>query len=91
MGRATVYRCGCGRRRRQHAGQCDDCYRKRREALRQEAQAHVERGTCPLCGTRLVRNLALTGWWQCGAYASESHRRPEFVGLPACAFQCFTE
>jgi len=55
------------------------------------ARAIVATGTCPDCGTALIRNSALAGWWQCGAYATASHRQPAFVGLPACGFQTFTE
>jgi hypothetical protein len=55
------------------------------------ARAIVATGTCPDCGTALIRNTALAGWWQCGAYATASHRRPAFAGLPSCAFQTFTE
>jgi ssDNA-binding Zn-finger/Zn-ribbon topoisomerase 1 len=57
--------------------------------LNAEALAHVQRGTCPHCGTKLVRNSALTGWYQCGAYACEDFRTAEFKGLPSCSFQCF--
>lgn len=59
--------------------------------LHAEAMEHAKRGTCPRCGTKLIRNLALAGWWQCGAYASPSHRRPEYLGLAQCSFQCFTK
>lgn len=31
-----------------------------------EAQAIVAKGVCPKCGTKLYRNLSLSGWWQCG-------------------------
>lgn len=54
-------------------------------------QVHVTRGTCPDCGTKLVRNSAMAGWWQCGAYATEAFRAPEFKGLPSCHWQGFTE
>lgn len=66
-------------------------HQARMNALHEEAQGHVNRGTCPCCGTALRRNLALTGWWQCGAYACEAMREPQFRGLPSCSFQCFTE
>ncbi len=72
-------------------GTCKVCSKARSERLYAEAQAHVERGTCPYCGTALKRNSALTGWWQCGAYACEAMRAPEFKGLPSCSFQCFTK
>lgn len=55
-----------------------------------EAQAIVARGVCPKCGTPLVRNLALAGWYQCGAYADVAFRQPQFRALPQCSFQTFT-
>jgi hypothetical protein len=55
------------------------------------ARAIVDTGVCPCCGTALIRNNALAGWWQCGAYATASHRQPQFLGLPSCSFQTFTE
>lgn len=56
-----------------------------------DARAVVAGGVCPSCGTRLVRNSAMAGWWQCGAYACEAMRATEFQGLPTCHFQTFTE
>lgn len=85
----TVSRCDCGKRKSKHSLECRACHAKRMAACAAEAFAHVARGTCPHCGTKLVRNLALTGWYQCGAYATESFRKPEFRGLPSCSFQCF--
>ena len=37
----------------------------------------VATGKCPKCGSELKRNLAISGWWQCGEYKQ-------------CGFQCFT-
>lgn len=59
--------------------------------LLDEARAIVATGICPDCGTPLVRNSALAGWWQCGAYATPSFRKPEHHDLSACHFQTFTE
>lgn len=59
--------------------------------LKAAAAVVVAAGKCPQCGTGLVRNLALAGWWQCGAYASGTFRRPEYRDLPSCSFQTFTE
>lgn len=56
-----------------------------------EAGRVVATGTCPQCGTKLRRNLALTGWWQCGAFGRPDFRQPECCDLPDCSFQCFTE
>ena len=55
------------------------------------ARGIVATGTCPDCGTPLIRNSALAGWWQCGAYACEAFRAPAYKGLPSCHFQTFTE
>jgi hypothetical protein len=56
-----------------------------------DARRAVLTGACPQCGTALRRNLALAGWWQCGAHGEPSFRKPEHRDLPACSFQCFTE
>ena len=73
---------------------CPECVAVARDDVATEAlraQLIVNTGVCPDCGTGLVRNTALSGWWQCGAYATESHRQPHFRGLPKCHFQTFTE
>jgi len=67
---------------------------KRQERLAEitaEAVLVVSTGRCPQCGTPLIRNTSMYGWWQCGAYACEAFRAPEFRGLPECHFQCFTD
>lgn len=66
-------------------------HRERMNAVHAEAAQHVTRGTCPQCGCGLRRNLALAGWWQCGAYGEPSFRQPEHRDAPHCGFQCFTE
>lgn len=63
----------------------------RMAALKAEAGKIVATGICPQCGTTLVRNLALAGWWQCGAYGEPSFRRPEHKDRAHCSFQTFTE
>ena len=65
--------------------------KNRLDELLEKARAVVATGTCPDCGTKLLRNSALAGWWQCGAYACEQMRQPQFRGLPKCHFQAFTE
>ena len=65
--------------------------RELRERRLEKAKQIVATGQCPQCGTRLVHNSALGGWWQCGAYACEAMRKPEFKGLPSCSFQIFTQ
>lgn len=62
----------------------------RQEARYAEAERIVATGKCPECGTGLIRNLALTGWWQCGGYASPGFRKPGFENAPKCHFQIFT-
>jgi ribosomal protein L37AE/L43A len=57
--------------------------------LHAQARAVVATGTCPRCGSKLVRNLALAGWWQCEQYGAVTHRaRPDD---PQCGFQTFTD
>ena len=65
-------------------------YDARLTQRRAEAAKVVASGVCPDCGTKLVRNSALTGWWQCGAYGEPSFRQSGFAHLPHCSFQCFT-
>lgn len=60
-------------------------------ALKAEAARIVATGKCPDCGTGLVRNLALAGWWQCGGVGAPGFRKPGFENAPACSFQTFTE
>jgi len=66
-------------------------HQQRMHSLHQQAQKIVTTGRCPDCGTGLVRNLALAGWWQCGGYATATHRQPEYRAVAKCGFQTFTE
>lgn len=53
-----------------------------------ETTAVVLTGKCPQCGSKLRRNLALTGWWQCEQYGAVGFRaRSEDA---ACSWQGFT-
>lgn len=62
--------------------------RARIEAARAEAKRFVATGKCPLCGSKLRRNLSLAGWYQCEQLGAEGFRaRPT---EPPCSFQCFT-
>ena len=83
-------KCGCGKRISKDATECKACYAKKSAARIATAMAVVERGTCPHCHAPLIRNLALTGWWQCAGYADLAMRRPEYRDLPKCSFQTFT-
>lgn len=49
----------------------------------------VETQECPLCGSRLRRNLSLTGWWQCEQFGAVGFRARS--NEPACDWQGFTE
>lgn len=90
MGR-KMSRCDCGRVKASDSQTCMTCHKNRMAECKAEAISVVETGKCPKCGTGLVRNNALRGWWQCGCYGIDRLRRPENKGLPDCAFQCFTE
>lgn len=66
-------------------------HQDRMAALHARARSIVATSRCPQCGTPLRRNLALAGWWQCGAYGRPDFRQPEHRSLPDCSFQTFTE
>ena len=59
------------------------------------AQAHAETlavvktGVCPDCGSKLRRNLSMTGWWQCVQYGAVGFRADSLK--PSCGWQGFTE
>jgi ribosomal protein L37AE/L43A len=62
--------------------------KRKHEARIAEATAIVQTGKCPQCGSKLVHNNSMTGWWQCEQYGSEPFRaRPNEA---ACNFQTFT-
>jgi len=83
--------CDCGRRKARDARECRACAKQRIQACIDAVRAIVAAGKCPDCGTGLVRNSGIAGWWQCGAYATESFRQPQYRGLPPCHWQGFTE
>lgn len=58
---------------------------KRMEQLR-NAHAVVVKGVCPTCGTKLYRNLSLSGWYQCGHVGAVGFQREPGV---QCDFQIF--
>ena len=66
-------------------------WKVRQAIIHNEARAIVKTGVCPDCGTKLIRNNSLKGWWQCGAFPCDEMRREEFAGLPKCDFQTFTD
>lgn len=67
--------------------------KEKMQKSREEAMKHVSRGTCPECGEKLYRNLALIGWWVCGSRGADGFRRDgkTSVEKPSCDFQCFTD
>lgn len=67
--------------------------RKASKKAKEEAREHVKRGTCPVCGEKLHRNLALTGWWVCGSKGADGFRRDGKTAVEklSCHFQCFTD
>lgn len=75
--------------RRKDGNRCARCHAAHMAQLRAEADRVIATGKCPQCGTALVRNVAQSGWYQCGAYADERMRTPQFRGLPSCSFQVF--
>lgn len=66
---------------------------ERMKKAKEEAREHVKRGTCPVCGEKLHRNLALTGWWVCGSKGTDGFRGDGKMAAekPSCHFQCFTD
>ena len=83
----TRPRCECGKVRSKYANECPACYKAKREARLAEARRIVATGKCPDCGQDLVRNSAITGWWQCAGYGAEGFRK---AGSQPCSFQTFT-
>jgi len=61
------------------------------EAVHTETRHAVTHG-CPQCGAPVYRNLALTGWYQCGAYGADGFARDgrTVAQRPNCSWQGFT-
>ena len=53
----------------------------------EETRRVVAAGRCPLCGSGLRRNLALTGWYQCAQFGADGFRADST--RPACGWQGF--
>lgn len=51
-----------------------------------EAMMITKKGVCPTCGTKLYRNSALAGWFQCGHFGSIGFQTE---AGPHCDFQIF--
>lgn len=54
--------------------------------LLRKALAIIKTGKCPQCGTKLYRNLALAGWYQCGHFGADGFQKEPG---PQCDFQIF--
>lgn len=54
-----------------------------------KTRAIVATGVCPSCGSKIKRNLALTGWYQCEQYGSVGFRARNADAQ--CGWQGFTE
>jgi len=61
-------------------------YAKRQMECLRAAQKIVSKGVCPDCGTKLYRNLALSGWYQCGHFGAVGFQKEPG---PVCHFQTF--
>ena len=94
-----------GTDRRAKAWKCLDYLRRRQKEKAQQAtqrlseheeiqarnRAILETGKCPQCGAELVRNTAMTGWYQCACYGNADRRKPEYRERPDCSFQMFVD
>lgn len=58
---------------------------KRMKQLR-EARFIVSAGKCPDCGTKIYRNMSMTGWYQCGHYGAVGFQKE---AGPHCSWQIF--
>ena len=94
-----------GTDRRAKAWKCLDYLRRRQKEKAQQASARLseheeiqarnrailDTGKCPQCGAELVRNSALTGWYQCACYGNADRRKAEYRERPGCSFQMFID
>jgi len=94
-----------GTDRRAKAWKCLDYLRRRQKEKAQQATQRLsdheetqarnrtilETGKCPQCGADLVRNTALTGWYQCACYGNADRRKAEYRERPGCSFQMFID
>lgn len=60
-------------------------HQERMAAIYAANRAVVETGACPQCGRKIVRNLAITGWYQCEQYGAEHWRKD--ASQPECRWQ----
>jgi hypothetical protein len=78
------------RRQKEKAQQASQRATEHEEILTRNG-AILETGKCPQCGAELVRNSALTGWYQCACYGNADRRKPECRDRPDCSFQMFVD
>ena len=83
-------RCDCGRVISKYAHRCKKCHEKKMNELVENAREIVAKGKCPNCGSNLVHNAAILGWYQCVQFGrwKETHGNPQGNN---CGFQTFTE
>lgn len=60
--------------------------RRRRMTLYLRYMPILRSGVCPECGTKLYRNLSLSGWWQCGHFGAPGFQKE---AGPNCNYQFF--
>ena len=63
-------------------------YREKMDQLHRKAVAIVATGKCPECGRKIVRNMSLSGWWQCSQFGAIGFRAD--AEQPSCPWQTFT-
>ncbi len=86
----VISRCTCGKVKSKYLPKCKACLDQYLNQKYKEATAIVEKGVCPRCGSKLVRNNALPGWWQCSQYGNWKYREGD-PNKSDCGFQTFTE
>ena len=82
--------CKCGKRMSKHSYDCKSCHDVRMDNIRARDYRYWKSHACPECGSKLVRNNALAGWWQCSQYGNWKLSVGD-LNKPNCSFQCFTE
>lgn len=83
-----VHLCECGKRMSKFSTKCKSCYEKEEKERLDAADIIVKKGICPDCGSILLRNSSMTGWYQCALYAAPDFRLPALKNDPRkCNFQ----
>ena len=79
----------CGKMISKYGTRCKACDRRWLDKLHEEAQKIVDTGKCPVCGSGLVHNASILGWWQCVQYGNWKLTKGD-PNEPDCSFQIFT-